>query len=286
MACRQRWPCAAPFARRIKPKRREEQAMASARVRDRHADRGHRSPQGPRSAARAAGRPESRRLGRISRTGAGQGTYRKSKSLFRPGPTAARSRWRLRAAMAATQRLAATCHSRTQQGPARLSTAGHAAQDGVGRSLRGSLARRPRDLGRRSSLAGMPVMSKPGATRISLLAPSCTIGWPFGDQSSRRWGNGHACLRSHGPVSAWRACCSAVARRRPGLRSRISWLRRGSRIFRRLRTRCRRRVVSAGNWGLELPEFRHLHGRSRHGPATPRWGRRHTSARCWIWSAR
>ena len=62
----------------------------------------------------------------------GLGTYRKAKSLFRPGPAAARSRWRLRAAMAAIQRLAAACHSRAQQGPARRSTAGHAAQDGEG----------------------------------------------------------------------------------------------------------------------------------------------------------
>ncbi len=35
------------------------------------------------------------------------------------------------------QRLAAACHSRAQQGPARRSTAGHAAQDGVGWKFQG-----------------------------------------------------------------------------------------------------------------------------------------------------
>jgi hypothetical protein len=43
------------------------------------------------------------------------------------------------------QRLAATCHNRAQQGPARRSTAGHGIQDGIGCSLRASLARTPWD---------------------------------------------------------------------------------------------------------------------------------------------
>jgi hypothetical protein len=59
-------------------------------------------------------------------------TYKKSKNLFAPvpqthAPTGGCARRYLR-----PQRLEAACHSRVQQGLARRSTAGQAAQDGGG----------------------------------------------------------------------------------------------------------------------------------------------------------